>query len=537
MIRGTGRRAAVVAALSVVLGGSISVSATAAHAAPACKRNQCPPADTLAPSVTVANPGSGSTVNGIVTVSGSASDNVSLAKVEVAVDAGAYKPATGTSNWSTSVDTRTYANGSHAIVARATDASGNVASKSVAVTVSNATADATPPSVTVASPSAGATVTGAVVVSGSASDNVAVSRVDVAVDGGAWSQASGTASWSWNWASSNGADGTHSISARATDTAGNTKSTSVTVTTSNAGDTTAPSVSVSSPQSGATVSGTVAVSGSAADNAGVASVRISVDGGAWSPATGTTSWSWSWDTAALANGSHTVATQALDSAGNVSPTVTTPVTVANASAPLTACSDGASVLQQTVTPEGVRIAICTTVGGWTTSSIDNLLRPNALDLAVVGPHLTVQVQTGGPSSAGASASCCDAGGHYYGFGAVIVVNPSASSSFSAAPDALMAHEYGHAWTYYWHYMNPVNNGSWAAYDNFRWSAANGSQVLANSASLNSSYSWMDYEMAADDYRRLFGTTAAQSQLAFLNSNVPDSKMVTGLADFFLNTWR
>jgi hypothetical protein len=536
VIRSTGRRAAAVVAFSVVVGSSVSFGAAAAHAAPACKR-QCPPADTLAPVVSVANPGAGSTVNGVVTVSGSASDNVALAKVEVAVDAGPFKAATGTASWSTTVDSRTYANGGHTIVARATDGAGNVASKSVAVTVANATADLTPPTVAVASPSAGATVAGAVVISGTAADNVAVARVEVGVDGGAWSQASGAASWTWNWSSASAANGSHSISARATDTAGNTVTKTVTVTSSNNADTTAPGVSVSAPQSGASVAGAVTVAGNSTDNVAVASVRTSVDGGAWSQANGTTTWSWSWDTTVLANGSHTVAAQAIDGAGNVSATVVTPVNVANGPAPLGSCSDGAPVLEQTVTAEGVRIAVCTSVGGWTTTSVNNLLKPNALDLAVVGPHLTIQIQTGGPSSEGSSASCCDAGGNYYGYGAVMILNPSSSSSFSAAPDALMAHEYGHAWTYYWHYMNPANQGRWAAYDSFRWAAANGTQVLANSPSLNSSYSWMDYEMAADDYRRLFGTPAAQSQLAFLNSNVPDSRAVTGLADFFLNTWR
>jgi hypothetical protein len=294
---------------------------------------------------------------------------------------------------------------------------------------------------------------------------------------------------------------------------------------------------MSSPASGATVSSRFTVSGTAADNGVLASVQVAVDGGAWQAATGTTTWSWSWDTTALPNGAHSVAARAVDGAGNVSATVSTPVTVGNSTAPLAACSDGSSVLEQTVTPEGARIAVCSSVGGWTTGSIYSLLQPNALDLSVVGPHLTIQVQTGTPSSTGSSASCCDAAGHYYGFGAVMVLNPSTTSTFSSAPDAIMAHEYGHAWTYYWLYMNPANSGNWTAYQQFRWTAAGGTQVLAQSSSLNTSYTWMDYEMAADDYRRLFGTPTAQSQLTYLNSRVPDSQQVTGLADFFRNTWR
>jgi hypothetical protein len=190
-----------------------------------------------------------------------------------------------------------------------------------------------------------------------------------------------------------------------------------------------------------------------------------------------------------------------------------------------------------VTPENALIAVCTTVGNWTPSAIYNLLQPNALDLGLIGPRLTIQITTGGPSSTGASASCCDANGNYYGYKAVMSLNPSSTSSFSSSPEAIITHEYGHAWTNYWRYTNPANHGSWAAYQNFRWANADGSQVLAQNAKLNTSYSWMDYEMAADDYRRLFGTSTAQSQLTFLNSGVPDSKQVAGLAAWFLDSFR
>jgi hypothetical protein len=167
----------------------------------------------------------------------------------------------------------------------------------------------------------------------------------------------------------------------------------------------------------------------------------------------------------------------------------------------------------------------------------NLLRPNALDLSSVGPHLRLEITTGRPSSTGSSASCCDASGQYYGFAATMSLNPGSSSSFSNAPDAVMAHEYGHAWTAYWLYRNPANSGRWTAYDNFRWANSDGSQRLSQNAKLNTTYNWMDYEMAADDYRRLFGTSAAQGQLTYLNSGVPDSRQVAGLAAFFLDTWR
>jgi hypothetical protein len=89
------------------------------------------------------------------------------------------------------------------------------------------TTDRTAPSVTIGSPAAGATVSSPFTVTGSASDNVAVSKVTVAVDGGTATTASGTATWSWS--SSSLPAGSHTVRAAAYDAAGNVTSTSVSV--------------------------------------------------------------------------------------------------------------------------------------------------------------------------------------------------------------------------------------------------------------------------------------------------------------------
>jgi hypothetical protein len=71
-------------------------------------------------------------------------------------------------------------------------------------------------------------------------------------------------------------------------------------------DTSAPTVVISSPQAGATLSGQIGLAGTASDNVQVAKVEISVDGGAYQGAQGTTSWTYQLDTSALAGGSHTI---------------------------------------------------------------------------------------------------------------------------------------------------------------------------------------------------------------------------------------
>src|SRR5207245_337512 len=76
----------------------------------------------------------------------------------------------------------------------------------------------------------------------------------------------------------------------------------------------APTVSISSPSNGATVSGTTTVSGVASDGLAITSVQLSVDGGAFANASGTTNWSFSLNTNSFSNGSHTLSATVSDSA-------------------------------------------------------------------------------------------------------------------------------------------------------------------------------------------------------------------------------
>ena len=84
-----------------------------------------------------------------------------------------------------------------------------------------AVADVTPPTVSLVAPTNNATISGIFSISGSAADNVAVQKVEVQFDGGAWMSALGASSWSFSLNSSNFLNGSHVIGARATDTSGN----------------------------------------------------------------------------------------------------------------------------------------------------------------------------------------------------------------------------------------------------------------------------------------------------------------------------
>src|SRR5205085_1127570 len=136
-------------------------------------------------------------------------------------------------------------NGAHTLTARATDTAGNATtSAAVSVTVDNAA-----PTVAVTAPAASSMVSGTVTVKATASDNVGVSGVQFFVDGTAVGTLSTTAPYSYSWNTTGLSDGSHTLTAKATDAAGNaTTSAAVSVTVNN----TVPTVTSVSPANGST---------------------------------------------------------------------------------------------------------------------------------------------------------------------------------------------------------------------------------------------------------------------------------------------
>ncbi len=99
--------------------------------------------DTVKPVIAVTSPSDNASVSGIFTLSGTASDNEALSKVEIAIDGGAASAASGTSDWSYSINSLALTNGAHSLSASAEDSSGNRSSVSVQIVVGN---DLTAPS-------------------------------------------------------------------------------------------------------------------------------------------------------------------------------------------------------------------------------------------------------------------------------------------------------------------------------------------------------------------------------------------------------
>ncbi|MGA9565315.1 MAG: choice-of-anchor D domain-containing protein [Candidatus Korobacteraceae bacterium] len=93
-------------------------------------------------------------------------------------------------------------------------------------------------------------------------------------------------------------------------------------------DVTPPTTQITAPANNATVSGTITVTATAADNVGIASIQIYIDGtlvasGSSSPL------NYSWNTVTATNASHTIYSKASDVAGNVGTSPTITVTVNN----------------------------------------------------------------------------------------------------------------------------------------------------------------------------------------------------------------
>jgi cyclomaltodextrin glucanotransferase len=82
--------------------------------------------DLIAPTVAIQSPANGSSVGGLLAISGTAADNLSVQKVEIRFDNGAWLQANGTTTWNYSLNTSNFLNGSRTISARATDTGGNL---------------------------------------------------------------------------------------------------------------------------------------------------------------------------------------------------------------------------------------------------------------------------------------------------------------------------------------------------------------------------------------------------------------------------
>ena len=173
--------------------------------------------DTTAPVVSLTAPGNNSKVNGTVTITASASDNVGVSNVEFYLN-GALLFASNVTPYAYNWNTSSVANGIYTLTAKAYDNAGNVGqSPTTSVTVLN---DITAPTVSIGVRKASSGSSGMLAVTATANDNVGVSRVDFYVNGSLSSTVI-TAPYIYNWDSTAVTNGSYTLIAKAYDAAGN----------------------------------------------------------------------------------------------------------------------------------------------------------------------------------------------------------------------------------------------------------------------------------------------------------------------------
>jgi hypothetical protein len=114
--------------------------------------------------------------------------------------------------------------------ARSRDAAGNLV-VSGDHTFTTPAVDLTPPAVSITAPAAAATVSGVVAVTATATDNVAVTRVQFKLDGADLGFADLTAPYTINWDTGAASEGAHTLTAVAWDAAGNQRTSTAVVVT------------------------------------------------------------------------------------------------------------------------------------------------------------------------------------------------------------------------------------------------------------------------------------------------------------------
>ncbi len=193
-----------------------------------------------------------------------------------------------------------------------------------------------PPTATITVPAGGTTVSGnavTVTATAAASSPATVSSVQFQLDGVNIGTAVSAAPYSILWDSTTAGNGSHTLTAIATDSVGqHGTSAGVIITTSNAGPP-APTVSITAPSAGATVAGATTVTATVGSSAMPVSVQFQLDGVNLGSAVNAAPYSISWDTSAATNTGHSLTAIATDNLHQSTTSAAVPVTVFNVGPP------------------------------------------------------------------------------------------------------------------------------------------------------------------------------------------------------------
>jgi glutamine cyclotransferase len=274
--------------------------------------------DNTAPQVSLTAPTGAFYVQGTVQVSANASDNQAIAKVEF-YDGQTLLGTATSAPYTVSWNTVGAAEETHTLTAKAYDGAGLTAtSTGLSVLVDNIA-----PQVSITAPTA-TYIQGTLFLRANATDNRYVAKVEF-YDGQTLLGTDTSTSHELSWDTTGVVDGSHTLTVKAYDAAGNVQSASRTVVVDNTG----PTVAITSPANGATLSAlslSTTIKANASDTSGVTQV-VFYDGGTVLGTDTTAPYSVSWNLLSAAKGTHTLTARATDAVGNVTTSAAISVTV------------------------------------------------------------------------------------------------------------------------------------------------------------------------------------------------------------------
>jgi len=296
--------------------------------------------ESIVPSVHIYSPSDNSLVNSTVNVTGKASDNIGVAKVEASLDGISWNLCTGLSDWYVNISLNP---GRNRISARATDLVGNTATDTIEVIW-----DVDIPEIIVTYPPDGANISSDNFnITGFTNDEGGVEIVEYNWPdlSSIWYLAEGNETW--QFVSRNSLNGYYVIDIRATDRAGHQNTTRIGFTL----DFDAPSIIINNPLDNNIFNKTtVEVNGSTSDNIGVKSVVASLDNTTWIKCNGTVEWRCQFS---METGVNTCNIRAYDFANNShAENITINIDQENPSVEITSHSDGSNLTIQNITIQG-----------------------------------------------------------------------------------------------------------------------------------------------------------------------------------------
>jgi len=266
--------------------------------------------DNTPPMIFFVKPKNNDNVSGTTEINATATDNVALVKVQFDVDAteiinftkGPFKVG-----W----DSTKVADGQHELAGTAWDSSGNTNTTKIKINVKNQ--DSILPTVNILFPANNSVISKNVTIKVDAKDNIGIKWVLIKIDATELANIT-TPPYEKPWDTRTVSDGTHDITAIASDLVGNNASVVFKVIVAN-NDITPPTISFLKPSSGAKVFGDVTVQLDPKDNLGIAKVEVRVDSGLVQTLTASP-YQFTWNSKNVSDGSHKLNATAYDGALN-----------------------------------------------------------------------------------------------------------------------------------------------------------------------------------------------------------------------------